>query len=157
MKRFTSIFRRFTLPECIGFILAIVCAFALSKKITVSLNEFWNKDAEFTILQDRAESAINDPAQLLATASSITIGSDDTISATFEENKIRVQAVYDKNLEILSIAKDYIPPMFYAVLVGIFFFILSTPFFIIFSILVIYLVTTLIEYLFSKIKVTLVR
>lgn len=154
MKRCTSILRKlkgFTPPVYIGFLIAVVCSILVSEALSSAIYKLCDKNTEFGILQEQAKSAVNDSDQLLATASNITI-SDDNIFVTFEENKTRVQAIYDKDFQLVTVTKDYISPMFYAILAGIVCFILIIPIITIVNILVVYLIITIAEYLLGKVK-----
>ena len=157
MKRTTSIFRRLkklSFPEAIGLILALLCAVLASRFVTLSLYGMWEKDTDFAILQEQAESVVGDADKLLETAKSITISSDQ-IHVNFEKSKTSVQAIYTKDLQLVSVHKDYISPMFFAGLVGVFFFMISTPIFIIVWILLVYLIITIVDYVLGKIKIAL--
>lgn len=157
MKRTTNIFRRLkklSFPEAIGLLLALLCAVLASKFVTLSLYGMWERDTDFAILQDYAESVEGDSEKLLESAKSITISSD-RIHVNFEKDRFSVQAVYDRNLQLLDVHKDYISPMFFAGLVGVFFFIISTPVFIIFWILLMYLIISIVDYLVGKVMLAI--
>lgn len=157
MKRTTNIFRRLkklSFPEAIGLLLALLCAVLASKFVTLSLYGMWERDTDFAILQDYAESVEGDSEKLLESAKSITI-SGDRIHVNFEKDRFSVQAVYDRNLQLLDVHKDYISPMFFAGLVGVFFFIISTPVFIIFWILLMYLIISIVDYLVGKVMLAI--
>lgn len=159
MKRTTNIFgrlKKLTFPEACGLIIALLCAVLASRFVTLSLYDMWEKDTDFAILQEQAESVVGDAEKLLETAKSITI-SDDQIHVNFEGNKTSVQAVYDKNLQLLNVHKDYISPLFFAMLVGVFFFIISTPIFIILWILLVYLIISIGEFFVTKVKMVLIK
>lgn len=157
MKRTINIFRRLkklSFPEAIGLLLALLCAVLASKFVTLSLYGMWERDTDFAILQDYAESVEGDSEKLLESAKSITI-SGDRILVNFEKDRFSVQAVYDRNLQLLDVHKDYISPMFFAGLVGVFFFIISTPVFIIFWILLMYLIISIVDYLVGKVMLAI--
>lgn len=157
MKRTTNIFRRLkklSFPEAIVLLLALLCAVLASKFVTLSLYGMWERDTDFAILQDYAESVEGDSEKLLESAKSITI-SGDRIHVNFEKDRFSVQAVYDRNLQLLDVHKDYISPMFFAGLVGVFFFIISTPVFIIFWILLMYLIISIVDYLVGKVMLAI--
>ena len=157
MKRTTNIFRRLkklSFPEAIGLLLALLCAVLASKFVTLSLYGMWERDTDFAILQDYAESVEGDSEKLLESAKSITI-SGDRIHVNFEKDRFSVQAVYDRNLQLLDVHKDYISPMFFAGLVGVFFFIISTPVFIIFWILLMYLIISIVDNLVGKVMLAI--
>lgn len=157
MKRTTNIFgrlKKLSFPEAIGLILALLCAVLSSRFVTLSLYGMWEKDTDYSVLQERAESVAGDAEKLLKSAKSITINSDQ-IHVNFEENKTSVQAIYSKDLQLVSVHKDYISPMFFAGLVGVFFFMISTPIFIILWILLVYLIITIVDYVLGKIRVAL--
>ena len=159
MKRTTSIFRRLkklSFPEACGLILALLCAVFASRFVTLSLYGMWENDTDFTILQDRAESVVGNADKLLESAKSITI-SGDRIHVNFKMNKTIVQAIYTKNLQLLDLHKDYISPMFFAILVGVFFFAISTPIFIILWILLVYLIISIGDYFVSKVKIVFIK
>lgn len=159
MKRTTSIFRRLkkiNFPETIGLILALLCAILATKFVTLSLYDRWEKDTDFAILQEQAESVVGNADKLFESVKSLTI-SDDRIYVTFKENKTSIQAIYDRNLQLLDVHKDYISPMFFAGLVGVFFFMISTPIFIILWILLVYLIISIGEYFVAKVKMVLIN
>ena len=156
MKR-TTIFKRLkklSFPEVCGLILALLCAVLASRFVTLSLYGMWEKDTYYNLLQERAESVAGDADKLLGSAKSITI-SGDRIHVNFEKDRFSVQAVYDRNLQLLDVHKDYISPMFFAGLVGVFFFIISTPVFIIFWILLMYLIISIVDYLVGKVMLAI--
>ena len=159
MKRTTNIFRRLkklSFPEAIGLLLALLCAVLASKFVTLSLYGMWERDTDFAILQDYAESVEGDSEKLLESAKSITI-SGDRIHVNFEKGKTSVQAIYTKDLQLVNVQKDYISPLFFAGLVGVFFFIISTPIFIIVWILLVYLVISIGDYFVTKVKMVLIK
>lgn len=155
MKRTANIFgrlKKLSFPETIGLILALLCAVFASRFVTLSLYGMWEKDTDYSILQEQAESVVGDADKLLESAKSITI-SGDRIHVNFEKDRTSVQAIYTKDLQLVNIHKDYISPMFFAGLVGVFFFAISTPIFIIVWILLIYLIGAIADYVLSKIRV----
>lgn len=159
MKRTTSIFRRLkklSFPEVCGLILALLCAVLASSFVTMSLYGMWEKDTDFAFLQEQAESVVGNSEKLLESAKSITI-SGGRIHVNFEKGKTSVQAIYDRNLHLLDVHKDYISPMFFAGLVGVFFFAISTPIFIILWILLVYLIISIGDYFVAKIKMVLIK
>ena len=159
MKRTTSIFRRLkklSFPEVCGLILALLCAVLASRFVTLSLYGMWEKDTDYSLLQERAESVAGDADKLLESAKSITI-SGNRIHVNFEEGKTSVQAIYTKDLQLVNVQKDYISPLFFAGLVGVFFFIISTPIFIIVWILLVYLVISIGDYFVAKVKMVLIK
>ena len=159
MKRTTSIFRRLkklSFPEVCGLILALLCAVLASSFVTLSLYGMWEKDTDFAFLQEQAESVVGNSEKLLESAKSITI-SGDRIHVNFEKGKTSVQAIYTKDLQLVNVQKDYISPLFFAGLVGVFFFIISTPIFIIVWILLVYLVISIGDYFVTKVKMVLIK
>ena len=116
----------------------------------------WEKDTDYSLLQERAESVAGDADKLLESAKSITI-SGDRIHVNFEKDKTSVQAIYDRNLHLLDVHKDYISPLFFAGLVGVFFFAISTPIFIILWILLVYLIISIGDYFVAKVKMVLIK
>lgn len=158
MKR-TTIFRRLkklSFPEVCGLILALLCAVLASRFVTLSLYGMWEKDTDYSLLQEQAESVVGNSEKLLESAKSITI-SGDRIHVNFEKGKTSVQAIYTKDLQLVNVQKDYISPLFFAGLVGVFFFIISTPIFIIVWILLVYLVISIGDYFVAKIKMVLIK
>lgn len=158
MKR-TTIFRRLkklSFPEVCGLILALLCAVLASSFVTLSLYGMWEKDTDFAFLQEQAESVVGNSEKLLESAKSITI-SGDRIHVNFEKGKTSVQAIYTKDLQLVNVQKDYISPLFFAGLVGVFFFIISTPIFIIVWILLVYLVISIGDYFVTKVKMVLIK
>lgn len=159
MKRTTSIFRRLkklSFPEVCGLILALLCAVLASSFVTLSLYGMWEKDTDFAFLQEQAESVVGNSEKLLESAKSITI-SGDRIHVNFEKGKTSVQAIYTKDLQLVNVQKDYISPLFFAGLVGVFFFMISTPIFIILWILLVYLIISIGDYFVAKIKMVLIK
>ena len=116
----------------------------------------WEKDTDYNLLQERAESVAGDADKLLGSAKSITISSN-RIHVNFDKGKTSVQAIYDRNLHLLDVHKNYISPLFFAGLVGIFFFMISTPIFIIAWILLVYLVISIGDYFVTKVKMVLIK
>ena len=158
MKR-TTIFKRLkklSFPEVCGLILALLCAVLASRFVTLSLYGMWEKDTDYNLLQERAESVAGDADKLLGSAKSITISSN-RIHVNFDKGKTSVQAIYDRNLHLLDVHKNYISPLFFAGLVGLFFFMISTPIFIIAWILLVYLVISIGDYFVTKVKMVLIK
>ena len=159
MKRTTNIFRRLrklSFPETIGLILALLCAVMVSKFVTLSLYGMWENDTDFVSLQEQAESVVGNADKLLESAKSITICTDQ-IDVYFEKGRTSVQAIYTKDLQLVSVHQDYISPMFFAGLVGVFFFMISTPIFIILWTLLVYLIISIGHYFVTKVKMSLIK